>query len=250
MEILLLLFLLQGYSDNTALSHIALCHDTWRCARTIESFRDLPEIRLGFLGGPTFGENCGCLRNVLQVNKPKVLRVHIANGPCLRNRRCGSYEIFHGDTRFHFDLKVQQRHRKTLQKFDRYLLKLKGALKRANGKVTCFVSSVLESDFSAPARRVLLKRVKAILPQCAPVDSVFNRRCLDGVICEKHGIAPKLNYPCIADNDGTIMRKADKPRFLHASRNCHLAFIWRPSFNCLDLSSPTFIDPRNRICHG
>ncbi len=231
---------------KVGLSHIALCHKDWRCEASVRPFRGHDTIRLGWLAGPTFGERCRCADYVLSRKKPKAIRVHIANGPCLRNRRCGTYEIFHSRSGRWFDAKIRQQHPRWIKRFDRWTRRVANKIARARGELECFVSPVLESDFGVRASRVLLNRVRELIPQCVAVDSPHRRGCVRGEVCERHGLKLELLEPCIVDMDGDEGSAVNVKRWVHENSSCEMIFLWRQSFNCLAPGS--FIDPRARKC--
>lgn len=240
------LFIALLAGPKVGLSHIALCHPDWRCEASVRPFRDQDTIRLGWLGGPTFGERCRCADYVLSRQKPKIVRVHIANGPCLRNRRCGKYEIFHSRSVRWFDAKIRQRHPKLMKRFDRWARLIAAKLAQASGELECFVSPVLESDFGVRASRILLERVRALIPQCVAVDSPHRRGCVRGEVCERHGLDLELKAPCISDMDGEGGSAREIKMWMRKNASCDMLLFWRPKFNCL--SPGRFVDPRERHC--
>lgn len=232
---------------ETALSYLGLCQNTWPCSASLKPFNGLPVIRTGWLE-QTFGEDCKCADRLLSDPREKVIRVHLTNSACLRNKRCGKYEVFGGETVKSATQKVIQRDRKLLRKYRKVVYRFRARLKASQGGVTCYVSPCLECDLNEPARRVLRSITNRYLPQCSHVDSVLYRPCLQGSICEKHGERPKLRSPCISDLDGIPLEEASMRTFLSASRECDLKYIWTNRFNCNAPNTHKFIDPRERDC--
>jgi hypothetical protein len=94
----ILLFLpLSLASADPGLSYLGLCAKGWNCKGTIQSFHRVDSITTGWLEN-TFSRDCRCGERILRQDKPVTLRVHLTNSPCLRNNRCGSYEVFAGET--------------------------------------------------------------------------------------------------------------------------------------------------------
>lgn len=246
-ELLILLSLAASGADhNVGLSHLAMCSPSWRCEESLRPFRGHSKITIGWLGGPTFGKQCPCAERVLSSRKPKVVRVHVANGPCLRNRRCGDYEIWHGKSVRHFDRKIRQNHPRVVRPFRRWARRIGAQIARARGPLECYISPVLESDFGRQATRVLQAVLRGSVPSCEIVDNPHRRRCLPGVVCERHGANVSHEVPCIADLDGESGNVGLARRFVSNSRQCAAALLWKPEFNCL--SSGRFTDPRDRTC--
>jgi hypothetical protein len=232
---------------DVALSYLGMCHPSWPCESSLKAFNGLPVIRTGWLE-QTFGSECSCADKLLQSPKEKVIRVHLVNGACLRNKRCGRYEVFAGETIATANKKVHQRDRKLLSKYRAVLNRFRARLRQARGSLTCYVSPVLESDLDARARKILRNTTHRRLPGCSYVDSPLRGPCLKGEICELHGPSPKLHNPCIADLDGVPLETVSLPQFLRRTRSCEMQFLWTGAFNCSAYRNGRFIDPRDREC--
>ena len=234
-------------AQNVAMSYLAMCHPKWPCAKSIQAFDGLPVIRFGWLEH-TFGEQCPCVDKLLQDERPKEVRVHVANGPCLRNRRCGSYETFHG-----FEIVSAQRsllanNRRIIRRYTKVLDRLRERLAKSRGPLTCYVSPVLESDFNGRTRKLLYSLTASALPGCTLVDNPLRGKCIRGTVCERHGPAPGLTPPCIADLDGIDASEVSVPKYLRETKACDMSFVWSVGLNCNGHHSQTFIDPRQRNC--
>jgi hypothetical protein len=232
---------------EVALSYLGMCHKTWPCQSSLKAFNRVAVIKTGWLEG-TFAEDCQCADTLLQDPRPKVIRVHLTNGACLRNRRCGRYEVWAGETIASGDKKVRERNVRLLARYRKAVKVFRDRLSRSQGGLTCYVSPVLESDYGRPARRVLRSITHRYLPSCAHVDSVLRGHCLKGSICEKHGPEPGLHAPCISDLDGIPVEAISLQAFLRATDQCDLRFVWTGGFNCNPYSQGRFIDPRERDC--
>jgi hypothetical protein len=230
-----------------ALSYLALCHKNWPCHASLKAFNGLPVIRSGWLE-QTFGEDCSCANRLLQSHKAKVVRIHLANGACLRNGRCGRYEVFAGETIDSANRKIKRRDPTLFRRFRKVIRRVKHRLSAANGGLICYVSPVLESDLDARARNILRTITSRRLPGCSFVDSPHARPCLEGQICELHGHQPKLRSPCIADLDGTPLETISLAGFLRSTRSCDLQYLWTGEFNCNAYRNGKFVDPRERDC--
>lgn len=235
-----------GSAQDVGLSYLAMCHPSWPCKRSLDVYKPHATIVTGWLE-QTFAQDCHCADRLLALPKPKVVRVHIANGACLRNQRCGQYEIFAGETIASANRKVARGDRRLLSRYTRVVKRLRERLSRA-GEVTCYVSPCLECDLNERARKVLHNITSDLLPSCRLVDSVYGRPCLRDAVCEKHGAAPRVPRPCITDTDGVRAEDIDMQRFLRVSRGCALAYVWSSGFNCLNHHQAKFVDPRKRDC--
>lgn len=233
-------------AQNVGLSYLALCHKSWPCEESLSAFDGVPIIRTGWLEN-TFNSACPCGDKVLSDPRPKAIRVHLANGPCLRNNRCGSYEVFAGETVASANRKVRRGDKRLMQKFGRVVNRFAKRLENTRGVLSCYVSPVLESDLDERARRILLDYVGIRLPACRLVDSIVRGRCIKGTLCEKHGDRPSLPNACIADLDGAFLPEVSVPDYLQLTKKCDISYIWDVGFNCNQWNVP-FKDPRARSC--
>lgn len=224
-------------------SYLALCHPKWNCNETMQSFTG-SVIATGWLEN-TFGNRCKCVTKLLQDPREKIIRVHIMNSPCMRNKRCGRYELLHGETASSASKKVIRGNRKFIRKYKRAVRRLKNRVERANGSVKLYVSPCLECDLNGRARRSLLAITADIIPGAILVDNPFRQRCIQGVVCEKHGINPRLSTPCIVDLDGIDGGVVDIKNWLKKYSHCELQYYWNYGMNCIEGS---FVDPRERSC--
>jgi len=240
---LLVISLLFLQTASATPSFLGLCHKQWNCKQTLQSFSST-EIKTGWLEN-TFGSRCRCGNQILQDPRDKVLRIHLVNSPCMRNNRCGKYEMLYKETARSASKKISRGNRRILKKFRRITLRLKRRLERANGNVKLYVSPCLECDLNAKARKILLGIVSSYLPDALLVDNPYRQRCIKGVVCEKHGIKPKLSAPCIVDLDGVDGGVVDMKKWLSNYSHCELQYYWNYGMNCI---SGGFVDPRLRSC--
>lgn len=233
-------------SADPALSYLGLCHRSWSCDASIRAFDGQSVIRVGWLE-QTFGSTCPCAERLLNARRPKEIRVHLTNGACLRNKRCGPYEVFSGETIASANRKILRGDERILKRFEKVVLRFKARLAKGH-RVTCWVSPMLESDLDDRARTVLHTITSAHLPECRLVDSPHGRPCLKGLVCERHGSAPRLRSPCISDLDGVAVEEVSVTNYLRRTKGCDLRFIWSRGLNCLPPEGEPFVDPRKRQC--
>jgi hypothetical protein len=228
---------------HAAPSLLGICHPGFDCDAAYKLYDNQKSLTLSWLEG-TFGTRCQCLEKPLNDSRPKVIRAHLIQSPCMRNKRCGRYEALYGYTAasasraaLRPDSRLRKRFAESLERFK----------KRIEGreKLTCYVSACLECDLNNKARKVLADFVSAALPQCNIVDNPFRWRCLEGTICEQHGDRPRVSKPCIVDLDGTDGSTINVKKWVEAYQHCDLQFYWEPWMNCI---RGAFIDPRGRNC--
>jgi hypothetical protein len=216
-------------------SYLGMCSEAWPCGRSLRVFEGREVKATGWLS-VTFGEECPCAKRFLALPGRKVVRVHLANCTCFkeRGRECGSNEPFRGETIKSAERKLLRRDRSLLRRYRRNLLLTKRVLGGADAETEVLLSLCLESELTGPARRVLLREARKVFPSGTFVDSVVGRACLPELVCEKHG--EHATFPpgqaCIADTDGDDYRAIDFPAYLERNRRCK-KLLWEPGFNLL-----------------
>lgn len=235
------------HAQQTAMSYIALCSQSWPCDESLKAYEGLPVIRTGWLER-SFAADCACADTLLQDERPKEIRVHLSNGPCMRNRRCGRHEIFFGYTIASANRAIMRPQSRLVRRYKRQVERLGERLGSSRGGLSCYVSPVLEADINERARKELHRLAGAYLPQCVLVDNPLKRRCIPGMVCEKHGPEPTLQKPCIADLDGISAFDTDPAAFLERTQHCDLSFLWAHGFNCNARGQSFAGDPLKRDC--
>jgi hypothetical protein len=242
MRVLLVLLALTATVQAQAPSLLGICHPGFNCDRIKSLYDGQDKVILSWLEN-TFGTECKCLEPLLNDARPKIIRAHLIQSPCMRNKRCGRYEALWGYTAASASraaLKPESRLRR------RFAVILEQFKRRIEGKeLTCYVSPCLECDLYEPARRELANLVSATLPNCNIVDNPYRRRCLRGYTCEKHGTNPIISAPCIVDLDGVDGQLVDLNKWVADYKHCDLQFYWELWMNCI---RGEFIDPRQRNC--
>jgi len=256
MRILLLLLVFMATAEAQGISYIGLCNNTWDCDKVIQTWGNKP-IVTGWLE-ESFGDKCECGKRILRSTKEKTLRIHLINSPCMRNKRCDKSDVLYKQSIASANRKMVKPRSDVRRKFNRVLLRFKRRLESAKGSMTCYVSPCLECDLYGPARKTMLAAVSAHLPNCVLVDNPLKGHCIEGTVCERHGIDPKLSRPCIADLDGMEAESLfDLKRYYRNTKECDLRFYWSSWMNCsgvkeFDASNPTsrFISPSKRRCNS
>jgi len=226
-------------------SYIGLCSKSWPCDKTLATWPGKPIIT-GWLED-SFGKRCECADIILKQNKPKTIRVHLANGPCLRNARCQHHDVFYGYTIASANRAAKIPSSRLRKRLDVLANRLKGRIEQSKGALTCYVSPCLECDLNGPARKALIDSVSATLPSCIIVDNPLRASCLRGTVCERHGIDPNLRKPCIADLDGTEAKSVlDLKAFAANTRQCDVRYYWTAWMNC---NSGSWKPPTSRDCN-
>ena len=244
-RISLTLLLVLGVSVEAlgAPSLLGVCHPKFNCGAVQQLYKGQDRLNISWLEN-TFGGECKCLEPLLNDVRPKVIRTHLIQSPCMRNKRCGRYEALWGYTAASAS-RAAKNPKSRLRK--RFAVILERFRQRINGRnLTCYVSPCLECDLYEPARRELANLVSAAVPSCNIVDNPYRRRCLSGAVCERHGVNPSLSAPCIIDLDGIDGTTVDVKKWVAKYQHCDLQFYWEYWMNCI--RSEKFVDPRKRNC--
>jgi hypothetical protein len=239
--IVLLAFMASAQAQGT--SYIGLCSNSWPCEKTLATWQGRPII-VGWLED-SFG-GCKCADTILMQDKTKTIRVHLANGPCLRNKRCERHDVFFGYTIASANRAANKPLSRLRKRLDVLAIRLKQRIEQSRGSLTCYVSPCLECDLNGPARKALISAVSATLPSCIVVDNPLKSPCIRGTVCERHGINPNLKPPCIADMDGTEAKsRLDLEAYYAKTNQCELRFYWTSWMNC---NSGSWQTPTSRNC--
>jgi hypothetical protein len=243
--ILIVLILIPSHTAAQATSYIGLCSKSWPCDKTLATWRGKP-ISVGWLED-SFGSACECANTILKQDKPKTIRVHLANGPCLRNNRCESHDVFYGYTIASANRAAKISNSRLRRRLDVLAKRLKQRVEQSKGQLTCYVSPCLECDLNGHARKALISAVSAVLPSCIIVDNPLRASCIAGTVCERHGFNPSLKQPCIADMDGAEANSViDLETFYNNTKQCDVRFYWTAWMNC---NSGSWQTPSSRDCN-
>lgn len=244
---LVVFFARTASAENVGLSYLGICNKTWRCDKSLSAYDDLPTIRTGWIE-QTFGRACPCADKLLQDERLKEIRVHLANGPCLRNARCSRGEVFYGFTVASANRDLKRPNSTIAKRFKKLAERLKQRLQRARGALVCYVSPIMEADIKERQRLTLHRIAGAYLPHCTLVDNPYKRPCLPDTVCEQHGATVTVKPPCITDLDGVSAYDTDVPMYLRSSAKCDLSFLWTHGFNCNKQGESFSGEPSKRDC--
>jgi hypothetical protein len=233
-------------AGRVGLSVIGLLSPHYQCDEVVRAFGEAP-IVFGYLER-TFGDDRRCLDRLLDHPRFAAVRVHLFNGPCVRNRRCGAYEVLAGETAESLDRKLASGDSALLGKLRAEMERVKAALAPhvRQGKRYA-MSGILEHDVkSATGARRVMDMARAVFGPLGfrMVNNPHTGAAEVGQrITERHGDRPSLAAPCIADLDGTEVSRFDE--YANRYRHCAMVLGWNNEMNCLADGEP-FSDPRSR----
>lgn len=232
-------------SENRGVSHLGFCHKNYDCELFMESFKGSPVIRTGWLDNTFNPEGCKCLPKLQTTKKGVEVRVHIVNGPGLRNRRLERHEIHWGRSIAGLERDVLRGNMSFLARFDKRAEIVRNQLDSIIMLEKCYVSPVLESDFGRQARLKLLRRTRKLFPKCHIVDNPLKAPCISGFICEKHGDFVPPQRPYIADLDGLDLYETYGTYYAQVHENALINFGWKYCNN-LNVKGEKFVPPTKR----
>ncbi len=239
-------------AEVLGISDLGLCHPKMDYSRFISQFEGQPVIVTGWLDN-TFNKN-GCPNAVRLMTEPRpmIARVHILNGPGLRNKRLEKHEIHYPLTIDRLDKKIKKMHPDIIAPFIQRLLTLQALFASRTGETTLFISPCLECDLSNESRRILLTLARQAFPTALLVDNPLKQKCMSGFICEKHG---DKNTPAgILDLDGKPLTDVNIKAWKKSTKAKYLRYAWLPCNNGLKIGEewkpPTkrksFCQPKDR----
>lgn len=246
MKIILVLLAFIATAQAQGVSYLGLCNKTWDCQATVSSFGTRP-IVTGWLEN-SFGRECSCANQILQTRNDKIIRVHLINSPCMRNKRCQRHDVLYGHTKASASRLMANTVSPLFRKYHQIVTRFKRRIESSRGTVSCYVSPCLECDLNGPARKTMLDALRAAVPSCVLVDNPHGQSCLPGYVCEGHGLKPNLHRPCIADMDGTEAKsEVDLKAFAEHTKDCDIRFYWSAWMNC---NFGGFVRPTQRECRS
>lgn len=222
-------------AQNPAVSPYAIFSENFQpnCSGVLAQYGRLPVLRAAVLWN-TFGTNTACYNRMVGMPNFQEVEIHLTNGPCQRNRRCGKYEfVFDPRNPAAFSAYAEDAYRKLIPQL------------RPEDK--CLVSPELEGNQPANVREQMMHLTySAFKGRCFVVDNPLKGpyRALPGTYFEQHGARPQLNAPCVYNNDGTELKPAAVKQTIWDYAQCEMAAYWVAKDNC-NVGS-RFIDPRAR----
>ena len=232
--------------DNIGFSYLGICHKLWPCDQGIAAYKNKGQLRLSFLYDRTFGDDCSCVRAMYSDPREKITRIHLTNGPGLKNQRLQPEEVFYGETVRSAQEKIINNDALLKKRFQEIAARAQKDLKASVGLNHFYVSTCLECNFEKAAREILIDWAKPYFPDAQFVDNPLIDSCLEGYVCERHGRFPKVTSTCIVDLDGSELIDSEKNKRAQQFSNCIANFLWIPKFNLNDSLTTSFQAPRLR----
>lgn len=236
-------------------SYLGMCHPKFPCDQALAVFSGIETPCLGWLH-TTFGAMCTCPKRFLATEGKKIVRVHVVNGTCFkeRGRTCAKDEVFYQETIASADRKFATRNPALMRKYRRKLQEVKRMVYGRSPDaplvfdpgVEFYLSLCLECPLETRARRTMHRVAAEVFPGVPLVDSVLTQKCLPGAICEKHGSGARVPAGGIIDSDGEDFRAFDSEAWIARNRGAIQAHGWIPGFNLLAPGSTRFELPLQR----
>lgn len=227
---ILLLFALAARQPRGPLGYdyLALKHQRWPIAETVTL---LPYgSHIGTLTDDTFGKDNANIVRLLKSGKVRSFRVHLANGSCLRNRKCERREMLSGFTPATLNAAMRRGRASLVARFCGRA-EIVNFWAQTFPSVRFYLSGILEHNLERRAASRLL----SVLKRCAPSVTAYvdnperlNYRPIRGALVEQHGVNVLGD---IVSLDGVVPSDVRLSAWLKKHRTKR-RYIWRPSFNC------------------
>lgn len=229
-KLFFLLFPALAWAEYRGISELGLCHPRNKWGQVKKQFSGAPVIVTGWLDNTFNAAGCPNAQKLMLSPKKKIVRVHIMNGPGLRNKRLEPHEIHFGYTKSGLDKKIRQRNPEFLARYIGRLEAVRAITDTHRGKLKLYLSPCLECDFSKPARKVLLEQAGLVFPEATLVDNPLKGSCVSGVLCERHGPDKRGD---IVDLDGISLDVVNVKKWAKTVRPVRLRYAWKPCNNGL-----------------
>lgn len=202
----------------------------------------------------TFSANVSHSRRSLTLLAPNYFRVHLINGPCIRNGNCGRYEIGYGYNKTTFNAALEKRAPKIL-KYLRERTAVWRQVASESPSTTFILSPGLEHDWTQAAFTVAADTVLGVYPGVqldnSPDGGAYAGRYA-GAWVERHGtnFQPDADIVSMDGAEGTDISINAFNKRVQASPRLKIAYTWSRVYNCRD-QNPKWTDPRARkSCPG
>lgn len=246
-----------GGIDNRGISCLGLCHPKYNVPALVKLFQETDSIiRFGWLD-KFFTPNARPSQEsqapvaIMRMNKPKICRVHIINGPGLNNNRVQRHEITHGYTNQSLEAAIIRRDEKFLSKFrDRLKVVRAIAAKAPPMTLELYISPWLEhAPIKQQTFNILVEEVIKEIPYAKivdnPVTGPFTKVPGIRVYKEKHGDTPPADCDFV-DLDGEDMETVNMRAFGERFPDAIAVMCWGLRENGNDPDKP-WTQPQNRV---
>jgi hypothetical protein len=240
---------------NVGRAPYAITSQNFNCTAYKTSVGNLANYGISFLWN-SFGNSYSCLDSELNNPKVNLVEVHLVNGPCIRDKRCGSYEYFSTYTTTTLAQGISNSDPSVIAEFKNAATNLATyLLPKLREGVSCYINPVLENNLSEEQLSTVVSWISPIFQnRCSfvwnPEGAEPGLPATGTTISEGHGANPSfVNNQCFANPDGaTITTLSQWTSYLSKyGSSCVQAFTWTPNDNCLTPNAP-FLDPRSRTC--
>lgn len=194
-----------------------------------------------------------------EIRRPKVtfIEMVLINETCVRNRNCGSYELFHGLTVKQLKRYIANENPRLKKKVLAYSEKAaKWLFSALPPEKECLINPLLETQTSRREGRIFFSWIAPIFkPRCSfvwnPLGDNPGKPIPYAEYSEGHGrVITFKDNNCIANNDGVFLTHRESRIFTKVYSACKAVFLWTHADNCREDKETAFIDPRLRGCGG
>lgn len=181
----------------------------------------------------TFGTEPSPVVSYLRGVNPRIFRIHIINGPCIRNGNCGPYEISHGYNKASFDLQIRARNPRILSWY-KSRIQLWHTISNQFPETEFIISPELEHDLSTESWRVLADATLSVWPGVRlsnSPDGGVPAQLYQNALLERHG-NKNIGDANIVSLDGVDATQINMQDLLRRVAGKKLFEVWQGPYNC------------------
>lgn len=222
--------------------HLALLSSHYKVSEVCQHHKD--GEALGILDW-TFGESLSNLRKFFACAKVGVIRVHLINNTCIRNKSCGKYEIGYGYTLDSFNNAILNKDAKIKNFVQSRTQVYKTWRTTEQPYQDIAISPILEGNETDAAYEILADWVKEVWPEVQLANNKMdnNGKSYRGAWIECHGKSLPSNCDIIS-TDGQEIMDIDSVKYIKQNSGKKIKFRWSRVNNCRDQGP--LLDPRKR----
>lgn len=215
--------------------YLAIRSPDWQCEMSLARLEGCQEIGIGYLQH-TFGESDNCLAQFLADRRLTLIRIHLYNGACVDEKRCGDYELLQG-VEWDNSREVQRRVIREMRSEAAFIVR------HIPRTVSVFISPILEHGLTESAFGPIGAEAQKLFPLATIVDNPVHVRRSDFML-EVHATEESNQSPYGYSADGLF---AGQPFFVRENLAAAYDFTWQASYNGICIGQ-AFTDPRERKC--
>jgi len=240
---------------NVGISAFAIQHKDFPCDIFLDSLKGIEKVHVSILWN-TFGTEMACLQRL--VNHPQLasLQIHTINEVCVRNGRCGLWEVAEGESLASWKWKLENLEPRLVFKIQTYLADISDFVTQeiVPRGIQCYIDPALETRLDFRGMENLVQIHRDFFPTCN-IQSNFGGV---GDSKEVHGSSASAIAPCMANLDGEDIDFPERDSnfwnqipshkvrsYIDRFAHCQVVYLWTCESNCI---GEMWEYPRYRNC--